>query len=928
MLVGRHDEQRTLDALVSAARIGQSGVLVITGEAGIGKTALLDAVGDAATGMRVLRVTGSEAEQNLPFAALTQLLRPTEVDLDGLPAPQAQALGVALALRPGSGVDRFAVGVAALSLLTQASEVQPVALLVDDAHLLDLPSQEILAFVARRLLADAVLLVATVRTGEPCALAGADLPQLRLTGVDADATAELVAARLHRPAGAELLRRVQELSGGNPLAVLELATEPARVLGLWPGAPGPVPATMIDLYGRRAATLDGDAREVLLLAAAAGPDLPLVARACRARGLDVGALAEAERLGLVSILDDQVRFAHPLARSAIYAGASPTERRRLHATVADVVADVDPDRRAWHRAEAALGPDEAVAADLVALGERAAARGAYSVAATAYERAGRLSVADASRASRLLLAAEAAWGAGEGRRAGALLDESLPLLPPSVVSARAQRLRGLIELRSGSVAEAKASLIRAAAVAGRFDPAEALACLAEAIDACFYLADADGALEAAEQAEPLLATAVAGRPAAVARVAAGAARVLAGVGGLDLIRTGVSMLAELEPTPAQLAAEGSWSVIGPLFLRESDAGRDLVRRALDDQRHRAAVGALPHLLFHLARDQAAGEAWVQAEADYTEAMSLAGEFGQTTELAVSAAGLSWLLARQGREAETRRLAADAERLATTYEIPLARLWAGFALGDLALTLGRVAEAVDRYAELDLLLRRLRVRDIDLSPAPELAEALLRTGRSERAAGVAAEYAERAGAKGQPWALARAARLAALLGPDDEVDQRFAAALQLHAATPDRFEEARTRLAYGARLRRIRRRVDSREPLRLALADLSRLGARPWADLAADELEATGTNAPRRGASPTAQLTARELQISLLLAAGQTIRQAAAALFLSPKTVEYHLRHVYTKLDIDSRSQLADRLGTDGPAPVGAPDRDLGSQQVR
>lgn len=913
MLVGRHDEQRTLEALVSAARIGQSGVLVITGEAGIGKTALLAAVSAVATGMRVLRVTGSEAEQNLPFAALTQLLRLAAVDLDSLPSPQAQALGVALALRPGVGVspglgvDRFAVGAATLSLLTQASEVRPVALLVDDAHLLDLPSQEILSFVARRLLADAVLIVATTRTEEPCLLVAKDLPELRLTGIDLSATTELVAASLRRPAEPELSRRVQELSGGNPLAVLELATEPSRVLRLWPGAPGPVPASLTALYGRRASTLPHEAREVLLLAAAAGEDLPLVARACSVRGLDIEALADAERLGLVSIVADQVRFAHPLARSALYASATAAERRQLHATIASVVSDADPDRRAWHRAEAALGPDDVVADELAALGERAAARGAYSVAATAFERAGRMSVDDPGRAPRLQRAAESAWEAGEGQRARALLDELLQLLPVSVASARAQRLLGVIALRSGSIVEARTSLMNAARVAGDLDPAEALACWAEVVHACYYLADADGALFAAQRAEQLLAREVPGLWAAVAKVAAGAARVLAGAGGTDLIRSGVSMLADLVPVPSQLAAEGSWSVIGPLFLRESETGRDLVRHALDERRHLAAIGTLPHLLFHLARDQAAGAEWVHAEADYAEAMALAGELGQTTELAVSSAGLSWLLARQGREEETRRWATQAEQLGTTYEIRMAQVWAAFARGDLAQALGQVEDAVARFTELDLMLRGLRVRDVDLSPAPELAEALIRTGESVRAAALGAEYAQRARAKGQPWALARAARVGALLGPDDEVDGRFTEALELHAATPDRYEEARTRLAYGARLRRMRRRVDSRVPLRTALEDLTRLGARPWADLAADELEATGASAPRRGRRPTSQLTARELQISLLLVAGHTIRQAAAALFLSPKTVEYHLRHVYTKLDIDSRQQLAERL---------------------
>ena len=229
------------------------------------------------------------------------------------------------------------------------------------------------------------------------------------------------------------------------------------------------------------------------------------------------------------------------------------------------------------------------------------------------------------------------------------------------------------------------------------------------------------------------------------------------------------------------------------------------------------------------------------------------------------------------------------------------------MADLELGLGRAAEAVEIYQRLATLLDQLGVLDVDLSPAPELVEALVRSRRAERAADLSAAYSERALAKGQPWALARAARAEGLLCAPGEIDGRFEGALDLHARTLDRFEEARTRLAYGSRLRRMRRRVDARPQLQLALEMFDRLGARPWADLAADELEATGATAQRAGASLTGQLTARELQIALLLAEGRTTRQAAAAAFLSPKTVEYHLRHVYTKLGVDSRAQLAERL---------------------
>lgn len=905
MLVGRTSEQRALSALVSSARIGQSAVLVLTGEAGIGKTALLEHVAAQARGMRVLRATGTEAEQNLPFAGLAQLLRATAGDLNGLPPPQADALGVALALRVGGAVDRFAVAAATLTLLTQRSEDRPVAVLVDDAQLLDMPSQEVLAFVARRLLADAVALVATVRAGEPCRLLTPDLPQRSLGGLDREETAELVAQHLEGPRGSALTDQVYALSAGNPLAILELAGRPERLASLWPGAPGPVPAALVDLYARRVATLDPDARTALLLAAAAGNDLPLVARACAALLLPVSALAAAERLGLIALEQGGLRFIHPLVRAALYSTADPAERRRLHATLAAATSTADTDRYAWHLSEAALGPDEPAATALHALGDRASLRGAFAVATTAFGRAAGLSGDDQERAARLFRAGEAAWHAGDAATASGLLERSAALETQPAARVSAQRLRGIIDLRSGSVVEARDSLL-AAAAASRADPAGAVACSAEAIYACFYLADADAALALAGELEDALAGGLEGRAAATASVAAGLGRVLAGAGGPELVRQGVRWLADAAPA-LDYHDQATWTLVGPLLLRESRTGRELVRSAIDERRGRTAVGTLPHLLFHLARDEATTDRWVSAEADYTEAITLARELGQTTELAMSSAGLAALLARQGRADAVLEHAAEAERLGVEHQVHLARLWSRYGLGDLAYGRGEIEAAVRTYAGLEALLEELGVRDVDLSPAPDRIEALLSAGRTAEAVALAGPHQERAEAKGQAWALARAARVAALLGPAAEVDERFARALALHAETPDCYEAARTELAYGARLRRLRRRVDARPHLERALAEFSRLGASPWADRAADELTASGATAARAGASLTRRLTPRELQIALLLAEGRTVRETAAAVFLSPKTVEYHLRHVYTKLGIDSRDQLREAV---------------------
>lgn len=919
--MGRETEQQRIDALLAGARVGQSGVLVVSGDAGIGKTALLAHARQVTAAMTVQVVVGTEAERELPFAGLAQLVRPTAAELDRLPPPQAEALAVALALRPGAGVDRFAVGAALLTLLTSRSEDRPVCVLVDDAQLLDRPSQEAMVFVARRLLADAVAVVVTARADEPCLFLDADLPQLRLPGLDATASRALTSARLGVTATTELAERVHALSGGNPLAIGELVRQPEVVLALPPEAPGPAPQALAELYGRRAAALPAAGVTALRVAATVGDDLRVTARACAELGVAVDELAGAEALGLVSVRDERVVFAHPLVRSGVYASTPPGERRRLHGAIAAALADGDPDRRAWHRSEAVLGTDAGAAAEMQQVAERAAGRGAYSVAAAGADRAAGLSVTDADRADRLYAAGRWSWYAGESERANALLAAAVALEPVPGLRARSRQLLGIIATRTGAVDAGRDLLLRAAAES--VDPSEAVACYAEAIDACFYLADASSGLAAARQADLLLDRA-APDAAVLGLMAAGVGKVLAGADGTgqiaEAVRRAEMAAAAAEPSTAAVRPweEVAWLVIGPLFLRDSSSGRDLIRSAVEDQRARSAVGALPHLLFHIARDQAATDRWAQAESDYTEAAALAAEFGQSTELAMSLAGLAWLEARQGRPEAATRHATEAIDLADRHTVEIARLWAGWALADLALGSGDISAALERYGEVEARLARLGVRDVDLSPAPELVEVLVRSGRADEAEPLRRSYAESAAAKGQPWARARAARAEGLLADDDALDEVFGRALLLHAATLDAYEQARTELAYGSRLRRARRRVDARSHLRRSSEIFTRLGARTWATVAADEAAASGLTVARPGSSPAEQLTPRELQVASLLAQGRTTREVASALFLSPKTVEYHLRHVYTKFGIDTRGELRALLAPSTPRSLPPP----------
>jgi DNA-binding CsgD family transcriptional regulator len=906
MLIGRESERRLIEPLLSGVRVGESGVLVLTGEAGIGKSALLDWVADSVTGMTTLRATGIEAEQEVPFGGLLQLLRPILPLIDTLPGPQADALAGALALRSSSSGDRFAVGAGTLGLICRAAEAKPLALLIDDAHLLDRPSAQALAFAGRRLLADQVLLLATVRAGEPCAFVDAGLRTLTVEGLDRQAATELLARRSGSRLSAALLDRFYLATAGNPLALLALSNDPAPWQGLPPDAPIPVPAAIARAVAKQTDQLDPEARTAILVAAASAGEWTVVRRAAGALGSDPAALDRVESAGLIRRSGDQLIFRHPLVRSSVYAGADPADRRAAHRALAGALPTDELERRAWHLAGAAVGSDEAAAALLSTAGARAAARKADAVASSAYERAALLTADDQPRAVRLTAAGESAWLAGLGQRADSLLTEALRLTVDPSLRIRILEAVGALAARGGSLARARDTLLAGGNEVAEFDVDLSVVLLADAISACFYLGDAAAAMAAAHRVEELLPLLETDRARILGLMAAGTARVLNGRGGMAQMRAAVELL----DTTDQLVADPRRAgrvVLGPLFLRESDTGRLLVQRAVDESRRQIALGVLPNLLFHLARDDATTDRWPTAASEYHEAIRLARETDQVTELAVSLAGLGWLEARQGQRVDCLAHLTESVRLCDEGQIQLFRAWCHAGLGDLDLGTGMVEQALGHFAAMAEHLARHGIRDVDLSPDPERVELLLRLGRLAQARSLAESYSERAAAKGQPWALARAQRSLAATGAADDLDSSFAAALALHDHTLDVFEKAKTLLAQGVRLRRERRRTEARLPLRAAFDEFDRIGAAPFADLAAAELRASGERARIRTASAALELTPQELQIATLLAGGRSTRQTAAALFLSPKTVEYHLRHVYTKLDVHSRDELAVRL---------------------
>jgi DNA-binding CsgD family transcriptional regulator len=912
VLLGRVHERWEIEHALELARSGTSVRLALTGEPGIGKTALLDHAAGLATGMRVLRARGIESEAQIPFASLLELLRPALFMIEQIPPPQALALEGALALRPGLAQERFAVGAGTLNLLAAYAEQAPLVILIDDAHWLDASSAQALLFAFRRLVADRIAVLIAVREGERSLLDGADLPTLRLDGLSTDESALLL-----QELTPEAARRVHDATAGNPLGMLELAADPADLLLAPEGAPLLVSARIAGAFLRRVHQLDEAARRALVLAATSDTgDLAVLELAASRLGIEIAALDAVERAGLVALGAGSIEFRHPLVRSAVYADAPAAQRRQAHRALAAALPDRDVDRRAWHLAAAATGFDEAASAALEQAGARARDRSAYATASAAFERAGRLAAPGERRARLLWQAGEAGWSGGLADRAVSLLEESRASTGDGTLLVELDQLAGEIALRRGPVMRSHA-ILTAAAV--RAPPEQAVAMLAEAAAACFYAGNTSEMLAVAERAGAQLPADASVRARFLAASAIGVARIVGGdaAAGAAAMREAIALAESSVALREELRLQ-PWLATGPVFLREAGTGRSLLADALRTARERAAVGALPLILNLIARDEATTDRWARAEATYGEARDLARESGQQTALVFALSGLAWLHARRGRELECRACAAEALELSARLGARLHEIWATAALGELELGLGDVAQAAERFEDQRRRLRELEITDADLSPAPDLVDVYLRLGRGTDAQRLADEFNVAAEAKGQAWSLARALRCRALVARDADAAELFERALGQHERTPDGYERARTQLAYGERLRRARNRVLAREQLRAAIDTFERLDARPLADRARAELAATGVTVRRRDPSTIDELTPQELQISILLADGKTTRETATALFLSPKTIEYHLRHVYQKLSIHSREELKQALATSLPEPAPRP----------
>ncbi|MFZ0667205.1 MAG: AAA family ATPase, partial [Acidimicrobiales bacterium] len=896
-LKGREAECQAIDRLVQQARGGRSGVLALVGEPGMGKSALLEAgAALAGSATAVLHARGVQSEAQIPFAGLSELLRPALQYLDRIPEHLAGALEGALALVPSQAEDRFVLGAATLSLLSVYAEDRFVLVLVDDVHWIDGSSADAMSFAFRRLLADPIAVLLAARAGEGSFLDGSDIARLRLEGLDAESASDLV-CEVAGKVTQDLADRLHRHTGGNPLALIEAARQIEQFRDGSPlDVPLPVVTHVTEVYSARIRALEESCRRLLLLAAAGDTgELSVLARAASLMGLDMEDLSAAEEGGLIYFHDGRLEFRHPLARAAAYNDASPAHRREAHKALSGALPDVDADRRAWHLALAAVGPDDAACRALERSAVRSSERNAFDVASRAYERAAQLASKDDHRAKLLYFAAEAAWSAGHGSKALELLDRA-DRHTTADYDVSVDHLRGQIVSRLGPVTAGTTILMAAAQRSTRSDPGAAVVMLAEAVNAAFYAGNATTMKTAAEKIAEIDLTLLSERTQFFGTLARGMALAFSDSPntGSDLLHEAVA-IAERSNEAADDPTWLTWAAMGPLWLRESDTGQSLIERATRLARSRGAIGLLPYLLCHIGIAHASTYRWAEAEAAFYEVIQLSLESDQQIDRAAALARLAWIEARQGKSSACLEHSQDAMRLADELGLELCRVWSLAALGDLNLVTGRTDEALSYFESEVSLLRSEGIVDVDLSPGPELVELHLRLGNTDRAAVIASEYEAEAERKGQPWALARAARTRGLLADDSQLDDVFAEAFIAHRLSPDLFESARTDLAYGSRLRRARQRVKARDSLQRAINAFEDLGAEPWAAIARMELAATGVTARKRDDSTRNQLTPQELQIALLLVSGNTTRQAAAALFLSPKTVEYHLRSVYRKL---------------------------------
>jgi DNA-binding CsgD family transcriptional regulator len=896
-LVGRDQERRIIERLLEGVSGGESGSLVVRAEAGIGKTSLLRYAADRAKGMTVLRVTGVEAEADLDFAGVHSLVRPIVAHLGRLPGPQREALAAALGLAPSHSADRFLVSAGVLSLLAAAAEGRPVVCLIDDAQWLDVPSADALVFTARRLGAESVGILFAAREGERRRFEAPGLEVLHLSNIDGDSAATLL-GRAAPGAVPWVRERLLSDAAGNPLALLEL---PAALSGEQLAGRASLPETLplterlCDSFMQRIRRLPEPTQAALLIAAAEDTgQLRVIDRAAAELGLSQDALDPAEEIAMVRAHQGKLTFRHPLVRSAVYESATPGRRRAVHAALAQALTgDARSDRALWHRALATAGADEEIAGALETSARGSQQRGGHASAASAFERAAELSEAVERRGERLALAAEAAGTAGQVDRARTLIQRSLRLADRSRRS-RLLFLKGAIDGRHGWLKGGVAALHEAAALSDGVSLT--LEILREACAMTFYAADYDAFVSFAMRARELACETDADRF-TVATLTAAAAEISGDhQRGSALSATALQLAPRLDDPICLVWA--AWTA-----ARELGAGQGLrhATRAVDIARERGLVGTLAFQLQMQAEELVGQSRFDLAYSSAEEGFRLALDIGQPWAASWNLSELVTIDALRGAEQSALTHAEELRALVAKSGATLVTGQVARALGLLALALGRPGKALDRLLDA-IVVARYESHPLFVLALPDAVEAAVRSDRLDEVA----EHVDRF----RSWVLrfpspprhALLARCRALLD-DAGAEHHFSRALEFaHALSP--FDRARCELLYGEWLRRRRRRVDARQHLRAALELFVELCVAPWEARARAELRASGETARKRDPSLRDQLTPQELQIARLVATGKSNPEIAAQLFLSPRTIDYHLRKVFAKLEISARAELA------------------------
>jgi DNA-binding CsgD family transcriptional regulator/tetratricopeptide (TPR) repeat protein len=901
VLLGRSAERAAIERLLVAARAGRAGALVLRGEAGIGKTALLDDAVGHADDFTVMRVVGVESEMGMGFAALHRLLLPFFRVSDQLPEPQGEALEVAFGLRDGSG-DVFLVGLAVLTLLGEAARERPLLCIVDDAQWLDQESINVLAFVARRVYADQIALLFAVREPSEPAVRIDGVADLHLRGLEEREARELLGSVVGGPLGPPLADRIVGETRGNPLALVELGGELTsdHLAGAPITEPLPVSELVEARFLRQVRALPHDTQMLLLVAAADGiGEPPMVLRAGASLDVPADALTPAEAAGLV-VVAPRIEFRHPLMRAAVYHGATLADRRRVHGAWAEVLdAASDVDRRAWHAAEAVLGPDEAVAAQLERSAERARGRSGFAAESAYLQRAADLSPDPRDRVRLLLDATRAAQIAGAWTQADAILSRAQPMVEDARQSADVLRLRAALRLDHGRPSGTVAMMLEAAAALENIDVAAARDVLLEALHTSLMTDPLGGPVTALD-----LARAIQRGP----RPAAGGNELTEMVlDGFSLRLLGdfrgavpkLQGVADALQSGQEPDARRLWAWFGFAAAREvwNDDAHVILDRMARRQRAQGGLHSLRLTLLALAAALITAGRLSDAEACYAEIAELSSAVGRDPAAFELTNGE--LLAWQGKDDEAR---------ATMRAAIVRAVEAGFNVNEYHNLQGLAALELSagNYDAVRAAVQRMYDDDMPIFgnwALPQLIEAAARLGDEETAREALGRLSARTVAAGTSWGLGLLARSRALVADDEDAESCFREALELLARTSMRPDLARAHLLFGEWLRRQKRRVDAREHLRTAHEMFCGMGAAAFAERARLELVATGEHTPVAATRPGFDLTPQEARIARLAAQRATSREIAAELYISPNTVDYHLRKVFQKVGVNSRRAL-------------------------